>query len=283
MKTIRFDGRVPSVMNVKVGNEGDNLAESLRFELPPWLDDAAVSLYLSTGKCSDVILLDADRIYRPTRTHTQHPGRWTAYLEAQQDGDVVWHSDPFSMIVGDLPDTGERIEQAYPTAVEEAMKAAAQTAIDRAEVERLAEQVESDSQVAEIAAQGAQQSATQAEAYKNTAGDSAAQAARDAEQTAQDRAVATAAATSAANDAEKTAADREAADTAAAAAKQSAEQAAADAAQVAQDKREVATKVEAEVSALREAILSGTKENAAYHLGLYRDENGELCELEEGE
>ena len=39
-------------------------------------------------------------------------------------------------------------------------------------------------------------------------------------------------------------------------------------------------KVEVEVSALRKAILSGTKENAAYHLGLYRDENGELCEVE---
>ena len=29
------------------------------------------------------------------------------------------------------------------------------------------------------------------------------------------------------------------------------------------------------------AILSGTKENARFHLGLYRDENGELCELED--
>lgn len=131
MKTIHFDGRAPSVMNVKVGNEGDNLAESIRFELPTWLDGAAPSLYLSTGKYSDVILLGADRTYRPTRTHTQHPGRWTAYLEAQQDGDVVWHSDPFSMIVGDLPDTGEQIAQAYPTAVEEAVKAAAQTLRDK--------------------------------------------------------------------------------------------------------------------------------------------------------
>ena len=29
------------------------------------------------------------------------------------------------------------------------------------------------------------------------------------------------------------------------------------------------------------ALLTGTKENARFHLGLYRDENGELCELEE--
>ena len=282
MKIIRFCDRTPSVDRIKVGNEMDNLAESVRFELPEW-DGAAVSLYISNGKCSDVILLGADRTYRPTRTHTQHPGRWTAYLEASMDGDVVWHSDPFSMIVGDLPATGEQIQQTYPTAVEEAMKAAAQTASDRSEVEQLAQQTAVDSRVAELAAQGAHQFAAQAEEYKNVAVDSAAQAARDAEQTAQDRTVATAAATSAAKDAEKTAADRDAAAASASAAKQSAEQAAADAAQVAQDKQEVAAKVETEVTALRDAILSGTKETAMYHLGLYRDENGELCELEEGE
>lgn len=296
MKIIRFCDRTPSVDRIKVGNEMDNLAESVRFELPEW-DGAAVSLYISNGKFSDVILLDADRIYSPTRTHTQHPGRWTAYLEAQQDGDVVWHSDPFGMIVGDLPDTGEQISQAYPNAVEEAMKAAAQTLRDKdaAEAARKAAEDAADAagnaagiargaaDNASSAAQGAQQSAAQAETYKNAAGDSAAQAARDAEQTAQDRTAATAAATSAASDAEKTAADREAADAAASAAKQSAEQAATDAAQVAQDKQEVAAKVETEVSALRDAILSGTMENAAYHIGFYRDENGELCELEEGE
>ncbi len=252
MKIIRFCDRTPSVDRLKVGNEMDNLSESIRFDLPEW-SDAIVSLYISNGKYSDVILLDADRTYRPTRTHTQHPGRWTAYLEAQQDGDVVWHSDPFGMIVGDLPDTGEQIEQAYPTAVEEAMKAAAQTASDLASVQKYAQQAAIDSRVAELSAQGAQQSAAQAEAYKNAAGDSAAQAARDAEQTAQDRTAATAAAMSAASDA----------------------------AQVAQDKQEVAAKVEAEVSALREAILSGTKENAEYHLGFYLDENGELCEVED--
>ena len=282
MKIIRFCDRTPSVDRIKVGNEMDNLAESVRFELPEW-DGAAVSLYISNGKCSDVVLLGADRTYRPTRTHTQHPGRWTAYLEAQQDGDVVWHSDPFGMIVGDLPATGEQISQAYPTAVEEAMQAAVQTAIDRAEVERLSQQTAIDSQVAELAAQGAQQSAAQAEAHRNAAGDSAAQAARDAEQTALDRTAATDAATSAAKDAEQTSADRDAAAASASAAKQSADQAATDAAQVAQDKQEVAAKVETEVTALRDAILSGTKETAMYHLGLYRDENGELCELEEGE
>lgn len=122
MKIIRFDGRVPSVDHIKVGNEMDNLAESVRFDLPEW-SDAVVSLYISNGKYSDVILLDADRTYRPTRVHTQRPGRWTAYLTAQMDGDVVWHSDTFGLVIGNLPPTGEQIEQAYPTAIEEAMRA----------------------------------------------------------------------------------------------------------------------------------------------------------------
>ena len=122
MKIIRFDGRVPSVDHIKVGNEMDNLAESVRFDLPEW-SDAVVSLYISNGKYSDVILLDADRTYRPTRVHTQRPGRWTAYLTAQMDGDVVWHSDTFGLVIGNLPPTGEQIEQAYPTAIEEALRA----------------------------------------------------------------------------------------------------------------------------------------------------------------
>ena len=122
MKIIRFDGRVPSVDHIKVGNEMDNLAESVRFDLPEW-SDAVVSLYISNGKYSDVILLDADLTYRPTRVHTQRPGRWTAYLTAQMDGDVVWHSDTFGLVIGNLPPTGEQIEQAYPTAIEEAMRA----------------------------------------------------------------------------------------------------------------------------------------------------------------
>lgn len=123
MKIIRFDGRVPSVDRLKIGNEMDNLAESVRFELPQELDGAALSLFIAIDQYSDVVHLGDDRIYRPTRVHTQRPGRWTAYLTAQMDGDVVWHSDTFGLVIGNLPPTGEQIEQAYPTAVEEAMRA----------------------------------------------------------------------------------------------------------------------------------------------------------------
>lgn len=123
MKSMIFHGRVPDLQNVKIGNEMDNLAESVRFELPQELDGAAVSLFLTIDQYSDVVHLGDDRTYRPMRVHTQRPGRWTAYLTAQMDGDVVWHSDTFGLVIGNLPPTGEQIEQAYPTAIEEAMRA----------------------------------------------------------------------------------------------------------------------------------------------------------------
>lgn len=123
MKSMIFNGRAPDLQNVKIGNEMDNLAESVRFELPQELDGAALSLFVTIDQYSDVVHLGDDRIYRPTRVHTQRPGRWTAYLTAQMDGDVVWHSDTFGLVIGNLPPTGEQIEQAYPTAIEEAMRA----------------------------------------------------------------------------------------------------------------------------------------------------------------
>lgn len=325
MKTIRFDGRAPSVMNVKVGNEGDNLAESIRFELPTWMDGAAVSLYLSTGKYSDVILLCNDRTYRPTRTHTQHPGRWTAYLEAQQDGDVVWHSDPFGMIVGDLPDTGEQIAQTYPTAVEEAVKAAAQTLRDkdaagaaRKAAEDAADAAGNAAGIARDAADNASSAAQSAAQKVAEINDSTSRIAVEVETLAPgSEATAESSISPADGISIKLGVPRgdkgKKGDPGAVYTPTVAEDGTltwsnnggltnpqsvnlrgpqgapgADAPQIDDTVASAehpwsGAKVEAEVSALREAILSGTKENAAYHLGLYRDENGELCELEEGE
>lgn len=83
MKNMIFHGRAPDLQNVKIGNEMDNLAESVRFELPQKLDGAAVSLFLAIDQ----------------------------------------YSDTFGLVIGNLPPTGEQIEQAYPTAIEEAMRA----------------------------------------------------------------------------------------------------------------------------------------------------------------
>lgn len=76
MKNMIFNGRVPDPQNVKIGNEMDNLAESVRFELPQKLDGAAVSLFVTIDQYSDVVHLGDDRTYRPTRVHTQRPGRF---------------------------------------------------------------------------------------------------------------------------------------------------------------------------------------------------------------
>lgn len=122
-KTITLADRRINMAAIKIGNENDNNAERIKFVLPARLTGAAVFLYLHIGDYVDIVHLDEQRIYTPTRTHTQYPGKWEAYLEAMQDGDVVWHSDPFALLVGDLPIDGEQIDQAYPTAIEEALRA----------------------------------------------------------------------------------------------------------------------------------------------------------------
>lgn len=122
-KTITITDRRVNATSIKIGNEGDNNAERIKFVLPARLADASVFLFLSIDKYSDVVELGDDRIYTPTRTHTQQPGKWTAYLQAVADEDVVWHSDTFQLVIGNLPPVGEQIEQQYPTAIEEALRA----------------------------------------------------------------------------------------------------------------------------------------------------------------
>ena len=121
---VRFDDRRPIPAAVFIGNENDNLVESVEFELADWLSEAIVYIYLTANGKSDVVNLGADRVFDITRTHTHEAGRWEAYLEAYLNGDRVWHSDEFAMYVGALPAIGKQIEQQYPTAIEDALKAA---------------------------------------------------------------------------------------------------------------------------------------------------------------
>jgi hypothetical protein len=121
---VRFDDRRPIPAAVFIGNENDNLVESVEFELADWLSEAIVYMYLTANGKSDVVNLGTDRVFDITRTHTHEAGRWEAYLEAYLNGDRVWHSDEFAMYVGALPAIGKQIEQQYPTAIEDALKAA---------------------------------------------------------------------------------------------------------------------------------------------------------------
>lgn len=122
-KTIKFNDRRADVSIIKIGNEYDNNAENIKFALPARLNGATVFLYMTIDKHSDIVQLDDERIYTPKRLHTQYPGKWEAYLEAMMDGDVVWHSDVFYLSIGDLPPTGDQIDQQYPSAIEEALRA----------------------------------------------------------------------------------------------------------------------------------------------------------------
>ena len=120
---VRFEDRRPIPAAVFIGNENDNLVESIAFELADWLSEAVVYIYLTANGKSDVVNLGTDRVFDITRTHTHEAGRWEAYLEAYLNGDRVWHSDEFAMYVGALPTIGEQIEQQYPTAIEDALRA----------------------------------------------------------------------------------------------------------------------------------------------------------------
>lgn len=120
-QVIKFTNRSPYPNSIFIGNEDDNLARQVQFVLPSEIDGAKIYLHLSIGEYSDVIELDDNLIYVPTRTHTQYPGNWTGYLEAHADNDIVWHSNTFTFKVGDLPDSGEQIEQSYPSAIESAL------------------------------------------------------------------------------------------------------------------------------------------------------------------
>ena len=118
---VAFVGRHANPSTVRIGNERDNLAERIRFELP--VKGSAV-LHLQHGAYSDIVGLE-DGVYSPTRMQTQYPGKWTAYIEVMAEGDMVWHSDVFALLIGALPRDGEQIEQEYPTLFEDALNAAA--------------------------------------------------------------------------------------------------------------------------------------------------------------
>lgn len=134
---VRFIGRSADPHAIKIGNEAENLAQAIKFELPHEFKYATVFLHIQFGYYADVVNLGDDRIFKPTRTHTQKPGRYTAYLEVLIDGDVVWKSDVFYLHVGSLPNDGELIEKKYPTAFEEALQAVAALTGIKVEAETL--------------------------------------------------------------------------------------------------------------------------------------------------
>ena len=124
---------------VMMGNEGEHLIQQVQFDLPDELSAASILLHVQMDGFADVISLGAERIFTPTRSHTAHPGRHTAYLEALVGEERVWRSDVFYLNIQALPEDGETLQQLYPTAVEQAMVAAAKLTGLGVQAETLAE------------------------------------------------------------------------------------------------------------------------------------------------
>ena len=136
---IYFQDRTAVPQLVMIGNEGEHLVQQVQFDLPDELSAAGVLLHMQLDGYADVISLGAERIFAPTRSHTAHPGRHTAYLEAFAGEERVWRSDVFYLSIQALPQEGETMQQLYPTAVEQALAAAARLNGLDAQAETLAE------------------------------------------------------------------------------------------------------------------------------------------------
>ena len=118
---VRFNGRTPQPKIFRLANRGNNNVDKVQFELP-FFEEAAAFLHLNIGEYCDIVEL-SDNAFTATRTHTQRTGRMEAWVEILSSGDRVWRSDMFTMQIGHIPDDGIQIEQQYPTAIEEALRA----------------------------------------------------------------------------------------------------------------------------------------------------------------
>ena len=125
---VSFRGRKPVPQHVDIGMERENKVTVLCFEGLPKMDGSTAYLHIDLGKNSDAIEI-IDGQADVTRTITQFTGSVEAFVEVLGANDRVWHSQIMELFVGRLPILGEKIEQEYPTAFEQAL---AQTAADKA-------------------------------------------------------------------------------------------------------------------------------------------------------
>ena len=140
MKTIKFRGRTPEPRSITVGMESDHNAEDVRFAIPD-IDGQYALLYITAGNHSDVIRLNQG-VWTPSRTHTQTPVRYAGYIERRSGNDIVWHSEPFELVVDNLPAAAEKLRKAYPTLLDQVAEMAQQVESDAEEVAKKAAAVE---------------------------------------------------------------------------------------------------------------------------------------------
>ena len=156
MITIRFSNRTPAPLVSKIGMETDQQAEKLRFLLPQISDGQSAQLMLLLPDGTPEILRLVDGMALVPAAVCGQPGRSRAWVEILGSGGVAWNSEVFYLEVGDLPPISEAVEGKYPTALQDALDAAAQAVTLRNEAQAARDRAESAA--AAIAGGGAAQS-----------------------------------------------------------------------------------------------------------------------------
>ena len=121
MIDVKFIGRKAYPSRIPIGVMKDNEIEALRFSLPEIGEAQASFLYVRIDdEYADVARPLSDGVYDITSLLTQKGAEMDAFIEIRCDG-KLWHSEPFILVVEDLPAIGTQIEKQYPTALEQAL------------------------------------------------------------------------------------------------------------------------------------------------------------------
>ena len=127
MITIRFSGRKPSPEQAGIGMETDSGSETLRFLLPQIADGQSAQLMmLLPDGTADILQIRDGVAVIPARV-VEIPGRCRCWVEILGGDKAVWNSELLYLDIGDLPPISERTQAQYPTAIQDALDACAQT------------------------------------------------------------------------------------------------------------------------------------------------------------
>lgn len=173
-RTITFGiDRSPSLRKIRLGFETDNLVERLEFILPKIAENQTAVLMMGGRYANAVTLNQEDNgryFVELTAALVGADGEIEAYIRIDGAGGEVWNSDVMRLTTGALPDVDTDIENLYPSAVEQMLKAIAE---HRAEMEIQTAEVGGLTQRAQEAERSAADSAQTARASENNAAESA--------------------------------------------------------------------------------------------------------------
>lgn len=132
--------RKPQPRRVKLGFEGDNAVERLRFALPD-LGEGQTATLMMSGAYANAVTLKADAgkwSVDLTAEVIGKSGEVAAYVRTENGGDI-WQSDVIMLETGKVPDAEGDIEQRYPTAVGQMLTAMAEHSVEMEEQVKRAE------------------------------------------------------------------------------------------------------------------------------------------------